>query len=278
MAALNDLSLDAPLVAVAWQLVIAETLLVSLEAHHHLILGISVWLSYSADRFSEPRRFPAMSSRRFEIFKKHKVVFLVIWVSLLLFLLSWSLVVLPLDCFFWGIPLLVLCVANFVLCLRESDSGIPSPIFKELRTAGIFALGCFFFPAYESSSAVAKLSVTLAVLFYLLLINCLSVSRWELVKDDRRGTLSFLQRTPALLIAFSRTKHPVVLVFGLVLALGGSIYLEVSLLAHALTIVIFVLFLDEISFLDEDAKRRAIDQGYWILPLLLLSLEHVGLF
>jgi len=278
VAVLNDLSLDAPLVAIVWQVVIAQSLSVTLEAHHHLILGVSVWLSYGADRFSEPRQSVAMSSRRHEIFKKHKVSFLFIWVSLLLFALSLSFAVLPLDCFFWGIPLFVLSVANLVLCLRESHSGIPSPIFKELRTAGIFALGCFFFPAYESSPEAAKSSMTIVVLFYLLFINCLSVSRWELAKDDRRGSLSFLQRTPKLLTAFSQTKYFVALALVLVLATGMNIFLETFLLAHALTIVVFVLLLDEISFLDEDNKRKAIDQGYWILPLLLLSLDHAGLF
>ena len=275
---LNDFSLDAPLVAIVWQVVIAKSLSVTLEAHHHLILGISVWLSYGADRFSEPRQLVAMSSMRYEIFKKHKVAFLVIWVTLLLFALLLSFAVLPLDCFFLGVPLIVLIVANLALCLRESHSGIPSPILKELRTAGIFALGCFFFPACESSPEVAKSSMTIVVLFYLLFINCLSVSRWELANDDRRGSLSFLQRTPKLLTAFSRTKHVAALALGGVLASGMSICLDTFLLAHALTIVVFVLWLDEISFLDEEDKRKIIDQGYWVLPLLLLSLDHAGLF
>jgi hypothetical protein len=278
IAVLNDFSLDAPLVAVAWQVVIAKSLSVTLDAHHHLILGISVWLCYSADRFSEPRQVVAMSSRRYEIYKKHKFVFLVIWVTLLLLALSLSFVVLPLDCFFWGVPLFVLSVANLALCLRESHSGIPSPVFKELRTAGILALGCFFFPAYESSPEAMNSSMTIVVLFYLLFINCVSVSRWELANDHRRGSLSFLQRTPKLLTALSRTKLLAALALGVVLASGMSICLGTFLLAHALTIVVFVLWLDEISFLDEDEKRKVIDQGYWVLPLLMLSLDHAGLF
>ena len=65
---------------------------------------------------------------------------------------------------------------------------------------------------------------------------------------------------------------------GVVLVFGLGIYLEIFLLIHALTILAFVLWLEEISFLAEDDKRKAIDLGYWILPLFLLGLQYVGLF
>ncbi len=275
---LNDLSLDAPLVAIAWQIVIANSLLASLGFSHHLILGISVWLSYSADRFFEPSQLTATSSRRHEIFKTHKIAFLVIWFFLFFLAVTVSMIFLPLDCLLWGIPLFVMSFSNWVLCLRESRTGIPSPVFKELRTAAIFALGCFFFPAYESYSDVSKSSMTLFVVFYLLFINCLSVSRWELANDERNGSVTFLQRSPKLLTALSRTTFFALLALGLVLVAGIGITLEIFLLTHALTILVFVLWLDGVSSLDQDDKRKAIDLGYWILPLFLSGMEYVGLF
>ena len=278
LAVLNDLSLDAPLVAIAWQIVIAKSLLASLEFYHHLVLGISVWLCYSADRFFEPSQLAVTSSRRHEIFKRHGIAFLVIWFFLLFLAVIVSLIFLPLDCFLWGIPLFVVSVSNLALCLRESRTGSPFPVFKELRTAAIFALGCFFFPAYESFPGVSQSSMTLAVVFYLLFINCLSTSRWELVNDDRNGSLSFLQRSPKLLSTLSGTPFFAVLVLGLILVSGIGICLEIFLLTHALTILVFVLWLEEVSFLAEDDKRKAIDLGYWILPLFLSGFEHVGLF
>ena len=275
---LNDLSLDAPLVAIAWQIVIAKSLLASLEFHHHLVLGISVWLCYSADRFFEPSQLAVTSSRRHEIFKRHGIAFLVIWFFSLFLAVIVSLIFLPLECFVWGIPLFVMSVSNLVLCIRESRTGMPSPVFKELRTAAIFALGCFYFPAYESFPDVSKSSMTLTVAFYLLFINCLSTSRWELANDKRKGSLSFLQRSPKLLTALSGTKFFAVLALGLILVSGIGICLEIFLLTHALTILVFVLWLDEVSFLAEEDKRITIDLGYWILPLFLSGLEHVGLF
>ena len=259
-------------------MVIAKSLLASLEFHHHLILGISVWLSYSADRFFEPSQLTATNSRRHEIFKIHKIAFIFIWFFLLFLAVFVSLIFLPIDCFLWGIPLVVMSVSNLVLCLRESCTGMPSPVFKELRTAAIFALGCFFFPAYESFQDVSKSSMTLAVVFYLLFINCLSTSRWELVNDERSGSLSFLQRSPRLLAVLSGTTFFAVLILAVVLVFGLGMYLEIFLLIHALTILAFVLWLEEISFLAEDDKRKAIDLGYWILPLFLLGLQYVGLF
>lgn len=275
---LNDLSLDAPLVAIAWQIVIANSLRVSLEFTHHLVLGISVWLSYSADRFFEPSQLAATSSRRHEIFKTHRIAFLVIWLFLFFLAVTVSMIFLPFDCFFWGIPLIVMSVSNLVLCLRESHTGIPSPVFKELRTAAIFALGCFFFPAYESYLDASKSLMTLSVVFYLLFINCLSISRWELANDERNGSLTFLQRSPKLLTALSRTTICAELILGLVLFAGIGIFQEIFLLTHTLTILVFVLWLDGVSFFAQDDKRKAIDLGYCILPLSLSGMENVGLF
>ena len=72
---LNVFSLDAPLIAIVWQFVISKSISVELSPHHHLILGLSVWLAYSADRFSEPHAHDLPKAKRHEIFSRHKLAF-----------------------------------------------------------------------------------------------------------------------------------------------------------------------------------------------------------
>ena len=275
---LNDVSLDAPLIAVVWQGLIAEVFSVNLEIHHHLILGTAVWLSYSADRFAEPCFGKGISSSRHQIFKKHIAPFVLIWVALFSGAFFWSFSILPLGCLLWGIHLFGLCVTNFILCRKESKTGTPSSVPKEMRTAGILAFGCLFFPAYEASLDFVSWFVAFFLVFYLLFINCLSISRWELTLDSKRGSLTFLQQSPRLLQIFSSSQYVVVFMLVLLACTGTADFIGVLLFVHSLAVCLFVLCLDLVPFLTKNEKRMIIDQGYWVLPLFILATSHVDLF
>ena len=275
---LNDISLDAPLIAVVWQGLIAEVFSVSLEIHHHLILGTAVWLCYSADRCAEPSFVNGISSSRHQIFKKHKMPFVFIWIALFFGAFFWSFLVLPPSCLLWGIHLFGLCVTNFILCKKESKTGIPSSVPKEMRTAGILAFGCLFFPAYEASLNFVNCSVVFFIVFYLLFINCLSISRWELTLDSKRGSLTFLQQSPRLLQIFSSSQYIVLFLLVFLACTGLAGFMGVLLFVHSLALSLFVLCLDLVPFLTKNEKRMFIDQGYWVLPLLILATSHADLF
>ena len=47
------LSLDAPAVALVWQIFFARLLGVPLQTHHHVMLGMVTWVVYAADRWME---------------------------------------------------------------------------------------------------------------------------------------------------------------------------------------------------------------------------------
>lgn len=275
---LNDISLDAPLIAVVWQGLIAEVFSVSLEIHHHLILGTAVWLCYSADRCAEPCFVKGISSSRHLIFKKHKMPFVFIWIALFFGAFFWSFSVLPFGCLLWGIHLLGLCVANFILCKKESKTGTPSSVPKEMRTAGILAFGCVFFPAYEASLDFVNWSVAFFLVFYLLFINCLSISRWELTLDSMRGSLTFLQQNPRLLQIFSSSQYIVLFMLVFLACTGTADFIGILLFVHSLGVCLFVLCLDLVPFLTKNDKRMFIDQGYWVLPLFILATSHADLF
>ena len=50
---LDELSLNPVLVSICWQVLLFLELDVEIEFSHTLILGLSVWMAYSADRFCE---------------------------------------------------------------------------------------------------------------------------------------------------------------------------------------------------------------------------------
>ena len=245
-----------------------------MNAYHHLILGVCVWLSYSADRFSEPRLPSSRSARRYEIFNNYKMTFLICWSSSLLFAVGCSIRYLEINCILWGFTLLALSLGNFFLCRLETRFGFASLCTKELRTAFILSLGCLFFPAYESSRALEELSLCWVLLFGLFFINCISVSKWEWFKDDKRGSLSSLQKKPQFLKTLAMGKYPFALIIFVFVLKNG---MEINISMYVLWIALFVISLD--FFLsDEEKKREAIDLGYWILPLTLVGIEHVNGF
>lgn len=272
LSILNDFSLDAPLIAVAWQIVAAHSISVELNVFHHLILGVCVWLSYSADRFSEPSLPSARSARRYETFKNHRIPFLIFWSVCLLSIVCCAGKYLDSNCILLGLPLVVLCLGNFFLCRLENSLGSSSLFSKEYRTSFILSLGCLFFPAYESSGPLIELMLCWLVLFFLFFINCLSVSKWEWVKDEARASLSSLQKKPELLKAFSSLKYLIALILLIVVLRDGG---GLSISMHMLWVISFVILLDFFCS-SADGKRELIDLGYWFLPLTLLGIEYVN--
>jgi hypothetical protein len=100
------------------------------------------------------------------------------------------------------------------------------------------------------------------------------VSKWEWFKDEKRGSLSSLQKKPQFLKTLAMGKYPFALII-FVFVLKNRMEINISM--YVLWVALFVISLD--FFLsDEEKKREAIDLGYWILPLTLVGIEHVNGF
>ena len=268
---LNDYSLDAPLVAIVWQFVLARWISADLGFYHHLILGASVWLAYSADRFSEPNLTTFGKARRHAIFRHHQFTFLCFWATAFLVVLYFSLLYLEVVCLLCGLPLFGLCVGNFLLCRMESRIGFASKCSKEFRTAFIFSLGCILFPFQESSLGFAEFAWFWLFSFSLFLINCICVSEWEWSEDEKRGCLTWLQSKPVLLKTLANGKYLLALLAGIGILIDG---LERSLFIYAFFVSVFVILIDS-CLSDNQDKREAIDLGYWVLPFAMVGFEYV---
>ena len=269
---LNRLSLDAPIICVIWQMILADALNVNLYWYHNFILGVSVWLCYSADRFMEYPLPRSESAQRYEVFKTSRRLFKILWTLALVLCVSLSFMCLSPLCLLFSFPLLLLCLLNFALCIQEMNLGKASYLFKELRTALILALGCVLFPIFERSMDTSGIAVFFFSLTYIFLLNCLFVSRWEQSKDRKRGRLSIIQQNPRLLEFLLSSKN-IFSFFFFFLWLTNSH--AINFFAFVFLVVVFVITLDFLTF-REDEKRQLIDHVYWLVPLLLVLLVHAG--
>ena len=83
---INRISLDAPLVVLAWQEIISNDLDVELAISQRLVFFLSVWLAYSGDRYLEC--FGIKSGKilfnRHLYFYNHQKLFMKIWLLILI--------------------------------------------------------------------------------------------------------------------------------------------------------------------------------------------------
>jgi hypothetical protein len=171
----NLLSLDAPLVAVLWQILFVRCF----HAADHtagtiipsVLLVSVVWLIYAADRVLDALRGSGLQARH-EFYRRHWRALLPVWIAVLLAsaLLSWF--SMPTKLFDRGAWLLAIVVVYFgiVHCSR-----LQWP--KEAAVAAIFGLGV----SLAAWTGVESFYDVLTVILFACLcwINCAAISEWE---------------------------------------------------------------------------------------------------
>ena len=79
-------AMDAPLISIAWYLYFAQNLLYnSLNTQHCVILGVSVWLGYMADRLFDIRfkKEAQLISLRHQFCKENEFILWILWLIIL---------------------------------------------------------------------------------------------------------------------------------------------------------------------------------------------------
>jgi hypothetical protein len=183
----NLLSLDAPLVAVAWELLFARCSGVRVRPATTLSLALAVWLIYVADRLLDALREPGAEglAARHRFYRAHWRVFVPVLaaVSPLAAWLAWT----RLDpaTFRCGAGLLG-AVAVYFAVVHWLPSGRRRWFPKELAVAALFAAGCLL-PAWQGRP------LGLAVIFSWTLfvpacwINSAAIEQaeWERLRERR---------------------------------------------------------------------------------------------
>ena len=170
----NRLSLQAPVVAVGWQLLLAQCVHVNLDPFAPWALGMAVWLIYVADHLVDTARPPVavMEPPRKEFCRRHWAKFLVAAIGVGLVLSA------GVIRFYWGVPLAVGVGCYFAL-VHLLPARWRSLWPREAAVATIFTLGTFGAVWVAGGERWQPLVAPGLVFMLLCLTNCCVIETWE---------------------------------------------------------------------------------------------------
>ncbi len=187
----NLLSLDAPFVALLWQILFLRCFHVAPALAPAVLLAASVWLIYAADRALDVWRGECGSPRH-RFYRAYWRVLLPVWMLVLAGSAWLALECLPPVLLRRGCFLLAAVAAYFLVIhafpgtrvsvnmfggnLKSRASGQP-PFLKEASVGLLFALGASLAAWTNVHTAVDAASI--ALFFILCWINCAAIQKWE---------------------------------------------------------------------------------------------------
>jgi len=185
-------SLDVPLIAVVWQLLLGRTLGASLNWQHSALLGVAVWLIYSADRWLDGLELgPHARTQRHRFYVRHRRP--VFWVWLVVGAaagVAGVILLTPAE------RLTATVLASLMLgyfLARHAFNPATQP--KEVQIALIFALGVAFLPSLNGAPLL-PLVVSTLLFAVLIFLNCALIARWE--GDLDHEPVPFAARAPKI--------------------------------------------------------------------------------
>ncbi|HET7101872.1 MAG TPA: hypothetical protein VFJ52_12035 [Terriglobia bacterium] len=186
---LTVLSLDAPAVAVLWQLLFARSFHARLGASVTILLALVVWLVYVADRLLDALKAPAqgIEATRHIFYRRHLWAFLFPLCTGFLLAAWMALTRLDMETFGDGVVIL-LAVGAYLLAVH-----LVSPerewLPKEMLVGVLFALGTCF-PVWEHMANHATAIAAPFLLFTALCwMNCAAIEHeeWRRLRGRRFG-------------------------------------------------------------------------------------------
>ena len=196
---LNLLCLDAPIVAVAWQWIFAQTFGAQLHLALRALLFLTAWLIYLADRFADTIKLPAGSpiSLRHAFCREHMAGWWVAVVVIFVVDLFLALRTLDLQMFLLGGTLAAICC--LYLFVNHSLGGKWRPVpMKEKTIGALFAAGTTLAVVGQLPGLTISFGVAVMLFAILCTFNCLSIAAWERELDAAQGKASFLTGWPGV--------------------------------------------------------------------------------
>jgi hypothetical protein len=167
----NLLSLDAPLVAVLWQLLFVRCFHAGVNLLAAAVLALAVWLIYVADRVLDAWTHAADLPRH-EFYRRHWRSVLPVWLGALA-AAGWAVYTrLPSPLMTRGLAVAV-CVAVYFAIVHLTRVRWP----KEAAVAVVFALGASI-SAWDRLHGAADVA-TVVLFSCLCWINCAAIEQWE---------------------------------------------------------------------------------------------------
>mgnify|MGYP001549926143 CR=1 FL=1 len=176
----NFLSLDAPLVAVLWQVLLTRDLGVHVRAGEPLVLGLCVWLVYVADRVFDALRplNGEWEPARKTFYRRHLWVASMAALSLLSVIIPLAYCVLRRSTFYAGLALTVPVISYFAL-IHLRPVGWRARWPRELVVACLFTSGTFLAIWTGNPGSVYSLWAPALLFFLLCWTNCAAIETWE---------------------------------------------------------------------------------------------------
>ena len=271
----NVLSLDAPMVAVVWALVFAQSARVALPGAEVAALGLMVWLIYTADRLLDGRATqaafgpPLRQRHAFHRIHARAIAIVAAGVATLTAILGVSAI--GGQVFRLAVPLGILLVV-YMAWVHVGRGRVLARLPKEMAVGGIFAAGVAL-PAWARIASRRWEFFLLAILFAAVCtLNCVAIEEWEKSGERRSwtGGLRFVAadfgsgKFAAALAVCAALLTPVVRLRGSFSAIGAAIA------ASALLILVLDLMRERISV---EALRVLVDVALLLPALVVLAVR-----
>lgn len=266
------MNLDAPAVAVAWQLCFAWSLGMRVYPAEAIVLFLTVWLAYAMDRVLDTWRSGSLCrTARHRFAQTHRSSFLRIAPLVLLAdgLIAW--LWLPEDAIRNGYPLALAAVAYALMAQRVSQFGRWF-LMKEIAVGAIISWGAL----WTALSHGARWEQALPLLLMGTLVcawNCVAISIWE-------APLARAVDGPIR----KRFLHAAHSHFGLITVCGAVTVCGLGMAMNTLhglatgvamaASMAFLAVLDQMNGFPAQNTRRVLADAVLLMPVLLLLLPR----
>jgi hypothetical protein len=202
----NLLSLDAPVVALLWQVFFVRCFHATVGAETTVLLAVAVWLIYAADRMLDAWR-GAGKTPRHEFYRRHWRAVVPVWVALLIVgvWIAW----LQLPTALWSRGILLSCgVAVYFAAVHGAPAWWRKPVGKEAAVGVVFALGVSLtaWPmvhTWVDILAIAQFSV-------LCWLNCVAIEDWEGGRSAQPAVIAGSACVALIAVLVLREQRPVI--------------------------------------------------------------------
>jgi hypothetical protein len=274
----NILSMDAPMVAVAWALVFAKSAGVALPAAEVATLGLAVWLIYTVDRLLDGRTvstavtkdksgaFGSPLRQRHFFHRVFARAIAIVAAGVAALTVAIVLTRIGGEVLKLALPVGMILVL-YMAWVHLGRGRILSRLPKEVAVGAIFAAGVAL-PVWSRLGARRWEFFLLAALFAAVCaLNCVAIEEWERVRDSRVSAAEFGSgsgRFAVGLAVCAALMTPLVRLRGEFSAIGAAIAVS------ALLILILDLLRERIS---ADGLRVLVDVALLVPALVILAIR-----
>lgn len=266
----NLLGLDAPAVAVAWQWLFAGVFGANLPPVFPLILGLSVWCVYLADRLYDTTRAPEtdVQTDRLRFTKRHFAALSAIAVAAAIANLFLIIRHVPRPLMVTGLITASLLGVYYLIRLK-GNARLAAAIPREILCGMIFGLGCVIAPhAFLPSGGASGFVVATIFLGLVCSASCVLISVWE-KEEDIAGNDRSMATSPSPIIPHMASALTILILLATAMAFFGPWRILLAVAVSALSLRLMLHFEDRLS----QRTLRVLADAVLLSPLLFVFLS-----